>query len=536
MYQRLVFNIGGKHRRDTLEGRPHLVVSCAMLKMDVINGSEGPLLYPEDEISADPEAWNGMPIVVDHPKKGKRFISARKKEVFDTRKVGTLLNTHWDGKLRTECWFDVARTKQVDRRVYRAVLKNKQMEVSTGLGADKEEKAGVYKGTQYDGIARNYKPDHLAVLPDKIGALSVAMGGGLFANMAREPEGTQTVLMRSVRKAIKTLGVKVLGNEMSFSEISRELSDKLSSKYGEPGKYWRGYILDVYPDHVIFSEGDRTLKINYSKKNDIVKLRGDAVQVERIISYQPTVSNSSSDQEPEMATKVKFNKKQHIASLIGNGGWEESDRKFLEGLKDEKLELIAPRNAKKKKAEDEEEEEEVEGEETEEEEEVDEEETPKAKKKTTKPGKKGKEDPPTANELKKKKLTVEEWLDSTDAPATVRKQIGRAIANEAAQRTELVEVIFNNKNNNLKKSVLESMDVDVLAGIAEMIGNDSEQPEEDEDEDDSVFLNGRRPHYLGAAGAGRVNNRRNEDEDEDTVPMRPKAVEFPDPAKKNKTA
>ena len=60
------------------------------------------------------------------------------------------------------------------------------MEVSTGLFTENEEVHGEFRGKPYIAVARNYRPDHLAWLPDQIGACSLAAGcGTLKLNQAK---------------------------------------------------------------------------------------------------------------------------------------------------------------------------------------------------------------------------------------------------------------------------------------------------------------------------------------------------------------
>ena len=57
------------------------------------------------------------------------------------------------------------------------------MELSTGLFTDNDETAGVSpKGRNYEAVARNHRPDHMAVLPDQVGACSINDGCGVLVN------------------------------------------------------------------------------------------------------------------------------------------------------------------------------------------------------------------------------------------------------------------------------------------------------------------------------------------------------------------
>jgi hypothetical protein len=57
----------GPVREVVLHGREWLVAPLTLIVPGVLNGSNGPLLYPREEVARDPQAWNGMPLVVYHP-------------------------------------------------------------------------------------------------------------------------------------------------------------------------------------------------------------------------------------------------------------------------------------------------------------------------------------------------------------------------------------------------------------------------------------------------------------------------------------
>lgn len=53
-----------------------------------------------------------------------------------------------------------------------------RIEVSTGYFCQILDGTGVYKGKPYDGIQINLRPDHIATLPDEVGAGSWKDGCG----------------------------------------------------------------------------------------------------------------------------------------------------------------------------------------------------------------------------------------------------------------------------------------------------------------------------------------------------------------------
>lgn len=189
-------------RRVTEGGRKYLVAPAVMIVPGVLDGSKGALYYPDDETAKSASSWNNTPIVVYHPTdESGNFISARSPGVLDKSGVGVVRNSIHDGKLRAEAWFDEDRTKRIDPRVYSALIANRPLEISTGLHTDNHPSPGEHNGIPYTHIARNYRPDHLAILPDQIGACSVRAGCGLMVNCACESPKSLKKLSSALVKA-----------------------------------------------------------------------------------------------------------------------------------------------------------------------------------------------------------------------------------------------------------------------------------------------------------------------------------------------
>jgi hypothetical protein len=163
-----------------------------MLVPGVLSGSKGPLLYPAEEVRKSPDDWNHIPIVVYHPMKDGKPVSARSPSILSKYGVGFVFHSRTDSKgvLKGEGWLDVEATRRVDKSVLDSVQLGKPIELSTGLFVDDEPAPegaifNDHRGTRkYVGIARNYKPDHLAILPSGKGACSLADGCGVLINEA----------------------------------------------------------------------------------------------------------------------------------------------------------------------------------------------------------------------------------------------------------------------------------------------------------------------------------------------------------------
>lgn len=174
----LVSNVAATSRQ--LYGREYLVVPMTMVVPGVLHGSRGPLLYTKEEIGSNPSAWNSIPIVKNHP----QARTARTSEYLDKAGMGIVLNAHVsaDGKLVAEGWFDAERTQVVDNVIYEKLKSGEKIELSTGVGVSIDNEVGdnpVFNGVRYEGIAKNLKPDHLAILPDDEGACSLKDGCGV---------------------------------------------------------------------------------------------------------------------------------------------------------------------------------------------------------------------------------------------------------------------------------------------------------------------------------------------------------------------
>ncbi len=176
-------------RNGEMTGRKFKVVPMVMIVEGVLNGSNGPLFYPKDEMAVCPEAWDHKPVVVNHPDSG---VSACSPEELTKRKVGYIFNTKFEkvGRLKAEAWIDIELANNVDKRIVEAIDNEETLELSTGLFTDNENTPGTHDGVAYDAIARNYRPDHLAILPDNVGACSKLAGAGFIRNAAAKIDTT----------------------------------------------------------------------------------------------------------------------------------------------------------------------------------------------------------------------------------------------------------------------------------------------------------------------------------------------------------
>lgn len=181
------------------DGRDWRVAGMTIIVPGVLAGSKGALFYPPDECRNSVPEWDAVPITCYHPTDAAGFpVSAAHP---NAKQIGHLRNTRFDGKLRTEGWFDVEKTRAVDKALGTNVLWSLEhghaVELSTGLYTENTPSNGVHKGRSYDYVAKNYRADHLAVLPNgQVGACSLNDGCGVLVNRV-----TQNVWSDAARAA-----------------------------------------------------------------------------------------------------------------------------------------------------------------------------------------------------------------------------------------------------------------------------------------------------------------------------------------------
>lgn len=160
----------------------YLVVPVVAIREGVLND----LFYPRSEILKSLDTWNGRPVPVNHPEDERGFaISANRPDVEDRYNIGFFYNVKYErGDLKGEIWINVQKAINLGfEGVIQRLQNGEQMEVSTGLLADlRQEDDNNFNGRPYFAIVLGMTGDHLALLPNDLGACSVADGCGTHRN------------------------------------------------------------------------------------------------------------------------------------------------------------------------------------------------------------------------------------------------------------------------------------------------------------------------------------------------------------------
>jgi hypothetical protein len=325
------------YKKKKFRGRDYLVCPLVMLTEGVFTCNEGAVLYREAELQTFQEAWNNKPIVLEHPTDDNGdFVTATTPAILEKQQIGFLLNSRWDKKLKASAWIDVEHCEELCPEVLKRIKANKPIEVSTGLVVNVEVSSGSYNGRTYEYIATDYRPDHLAVLPTKRGACSLADGAGLM--VMQEFEGKP--IPEELRENAASILDKMLVNQLTHGRLRELLSEALTAWMKDNGSDSYYWIEDVADSYVIISRSGKYYRIGYKKTGDTIKMDGkDPVEIVRVVQYRlvdgTVIGNNSTKSNAKKEFSVK--KTEMIGFLITNAGYDETDKEMLEAMEDAKL-------------------------------------------------------------------------------------------------------------------------------------------------------------------------------------------------------
>lgn len=333
--------------RRVWNGVEYLVVPVVMMVEGVHSGSRGPLFHSASELGRVVAAWNGIPVTISHPQVGSDFVSANSPEQLE-RSVGVVFNARMDGaKLKAEAYLNPAKLSAISPETLTRVLEGQPLEVSVGVFTDEIEATGQWNSEAYVGIARNHRPDHLALLPNEVGACSINDGCGVRVNSQQTEKDVSKMNQpeMSVFKDLNKQGFQVvpLVNAMGL----RELLDKVRSAIDAMDNEQRVFFLEeLYEDHFIYRVRVRNTAEEhlYKQKYTIgedgkIAFDGAPEEVRREVTYT-TMSEMVRTKQPLNINKSKEQREMSTPSacivarvdrIIANSAntFEEADRPWL---------------------------------------------------------------------------------------------------------------------------------------------------------------------------------------------------------------
>lgn len=429
-----------------VKGKEFLVAPITILVEGVLNGSKGPLYYPMQEIEATAQQWENIPITYDHPmdSQGNALAATHNKQVWQDVGLGRLYNpvVH-NNRLRVEGWFDVARLSRINPALLEALRNNQRIEVSTGLFTDNVNTQGDYKGKPYTAVATKFRPDHLAILFDKVGACSLNDGCGVLNS---NPTGNVACGTGKGggknSKCAKSRSVK----NRDFKKTSKLLSDRGFTVKGKP-VYDADKVTEIYT--VVDSSG--------------VESTLTATEVNELLNPATNEGNKmtlTKKQREEIINELTTNCKCGDSPVMFDKN-DKNDMDMLQNAKDEKLitmqqcmskmkDMETNMDAMKDKAS-----------------KYDD----MMKKKKEEDDKKNMETKPTSNSqqpTKPEPKTAAQWLN--EAPPEIQSTVKFAQQLEAQQRAGYVKAITANTKNKYTQEMLAQKPIEELQMLADMLG------------------------------------------------------------------
>lgn len=338
----------------TWEGKQYYVIPVVMMVEGVHNGSRGPLYHSAEELGKVEASWNGIPVTIGHPSTADgTFLSANSPDVLSSWAVGKVFNTRLENnKLKAEAWLDIEKLTAISPETLQSVEAGQIMEVSVGVFSDEEPVEGEWNGEHYIAIARNHRPDHLALLPGEIGACSVHDGCGLRVNNENMKGGSKNVALIIDDKLLKVLvehnlSARLITQQEGMSAMLVKLQRLLDSKDNQNETH---YLEEAYDSYVIFNKRDRAGSILYKQAyqenaDGTVELVGEPVKVTRKVEYivvqQLQRTNFNNKKGKSMCEPCK----ERVDELIAHEAtlFTEDDRDWLEALTEDKLDKLIPR-------------------------------------------------------------------------------------------------------------------------------------------------------------------------------------------------
>lgn len=361
-------------RTTQLQGRDHWILPTVMLVEGVHNGSRGPLLYTEEEISVLTESCNGIPVTIFHPEENSEFVSANAP---GNNPVGRVFNTHMEGnQLRGEIWLDVDNLREQSQEAYQDIQEHRPLDVSIGVFGKDQGEPGVFNGKNYTTILRNMQPDHLALLPGRSGACSWDDGCGIRVNENKLKGGiinvtevknlkvgdlTGPIIFKNLNEDPEKidLGVSYVNNYLTENDTGFvEIMNNLRQKIDQLDNSVRIHFLeDVFDDYFVYRVHNRENgETNYFRRDYVVQqdgsidFEGEPAQVRKETNYVTMMKRKTTVNSKRKLNRMSKTKNSpcDVNALIANEGtkFTEEHREWLESLDQEQLALLTPNEEK----------------------------------------------------------------------------------------------------------------------------------------------------------------------------------------------
>ena len=309
-----------------LDGINHMVVPVVAITEGVLNN----IFYSADEINNFVQAWNGVPVPVNHPiNNAGNAVSANSPDIESTTNIGTFYNTKFEnGKLKGEIWINIDKAKRLKYGyIVEAFEKNEMMEISTGLYANIIKQAGIYNGKSYKGVATEIRPDHLALLPNQKGACSIEDGcGALRVNEQDCCDDCRDDKIKKERSMAYNF-MQMLRNRISpdkgiqTNETIEVLTNELDKAHND-----KVFIHEVKDDKVFYQLNDKLFSRDIISNDDGLTLGDNVDEVVGNTTYE--VLNEANGNDATTTTEeTPLEKENKVGDIVANYATLNNDEK-----------------------------------------------------------------------------------------------------------------------------------------------------------------------------------------------------------------
>jgi hypothetical protein len=330
-------------QRLTQNEREYLVAPAVMIVEGVLNGG----LVTGDAIRSC--RWDNVPVTINHPM--SEDGQPRSAQAPDVAHVGRVYRTQYHAqqagpvaltRAQSELWLDVATMRALGgdaEQALQMVETQNALEVSTAFFSAPESRRGTFQGVPYSEVHTDLLADHLALLPNSLGACSWADGCGCPRLNAKEVLMKPLSLLAKLRVFCSTAEANLAANQTD-ADLRESLYGALAREMGVD--YTPIFIdaLDVAAQTFTYRQGERLVQRSWTVENDQIVLTPDTQDVQRQTSYVPVTQERKETPRMEPTAAIKTRATALIASA--ETAWTEDDRATLEAMSDAQLARLEP--------------------------------------------------------------------------------------------------------------------------------------------------------------------------------------------------
>ena len=211
------------------------------------------------------------------------------------------------------------------------------LEVSTAFFSIAEAQRGTFNGSPYTEVHHDLAADHLALLPNSLGACSWADGCGCPRLNAKDAGMKPLSLLARLRQFCSTAEAN-LAVHQTDADLRESLYGALAREMGVDFTPVFIDALDVAAQTFTYRQGERLVQRSWTVTDDQIVLTADTQDVQRQTSYIPVTQATGG---PPMATEAV---KTRVTALITHTAtlWQEADRPQLEAMSEAQLAYLEP--------------------------------------------------------------------------------------------------------------------------------------------------------------------------------------------------